>query len=95
MCFKQFPDLEEIWPYDHDDTSILAAPDDNMPNVSEVCTSFGLQDVAIEYEEEDFSTFATFKLFQQHIRPMLAKDNPKVSCPCSAAMIEVHLFNNL
>ena len=49
-----------------------------MPTVEEVCKSFGLNDVQIEYSEADFANFTTFKLFQQPIRPMLAKDNPKV-----------------
>lgn len=49
-----------------------------MPSVEDVCSSFGLTDVQIKYSEQDFQNLSSYKLFQQHIRPLLAKDNPKV-----------------
>lgn len=49
-----------------------------MPSVEDVCSSFGLTDVQIKYTEQDFQDLSSYKLFQQHIRPLLAKDNPKV-----------------
>ncbi|XP_024084977.1 chromodomain-helicase-DNA-binding protein Mi-2 homolog isoform X4 [Cimex lectularius] len=49
-----------------------------VPSVQEVCNLFGLTDVDIEYTEEDYLNLTTYKLFQQHVRPLLAKDNPKV-----------------
>ncbi|KAK9502140.1 hypothetical protein O3M35_012729 [Rhynocoris fuscipes] len=49
-----------------------------VPSVEEVCNLFGLTDVQIEYSEEDYQNLTTYKLFQQHVRPLLAKDNPKV-----------------
>ncbi|XP_073970313.1 chromodomain-helicase-DNA-binding protein Mi-2 homolog isoform X6 [Rhodnius prolixus] len=49
-----------------------------VPSVDEVCSLFGLTDVQIEYSEDDYQNLTTYKLFQQHVRPLLAKDNPKV-----------------
>lgn len=49
-----------------------------MPTVEEVCQTFSLTDVDIEYSEADYQNLTTYKLFQQHVRPLLAKDNPKV-----------------
>ncbi|XP_068214865.1 chromodomain-helicase-DNA-binding protein Mi-2 homolog isoform X13 [Palaemon carinicauda] len=60
---------------------------DQMPTVSEVCESFGLNDVDLEYSDQDYQTFTTYKLFQQHVRPLLAKENPRV--PVSKLMMLV------
>lgn len=49
-----------------------------MPSVEEVCQTFGLQDVSIDYTDADYQNLTTYKLFQQHVRPILAKENPKV-----------------
>lgn len=49
-----------------------------VPSVEEVCSLFGLTDVQIDYTEEDYQNLTTYKLFQQHVRPILAKDNQKV-----------------
>lgn len=49
-----------------------------MPTVEEVCSTFGLVDVDIEYAEEDFQNLTTYKSFQQHVRPILARENQKV-----------------
>lgn len=49
-----------------------------MPTIEEVCSTFGLTDVQIDYSEADFQNLTTYKLFQQHVRPLLAKENPKV-----------------
>lgn len=49
-----------------------------MPTIEEVCSTFGLQDVDIEYSESDFQNLTSYKLFQQHVRPLLTKENPKV-----------------
>lgn len=57
----------------------LSGGGDQMPTVAEVCESFGLNDVQIEYSENDYQTLTTYKLFQQHVRPLLAKENPRVS----------------
>lgn len=50
-----------------------------MPSVEEVCSSYGLNDVKIQYTEADYQNLTNYKFFQQHIRPILAKENPKVN----------------
>ncbi len=52
-----------------------------MPSVEEVCETFALTDVKITYSDADYLNLNSYKLFQQHVRPILAKENPKViSC---------------
>ncbi|XP_030750203.1 chromodomain-helicase-DNA-binding protein Mi-2 homolog isoform X2 [Sitophilus oryzae] len=58
-----------------------------MPTTEEVCSSFGLTDVDIEYSEQDMQNLTSYKLFQQHVRPLLMKENPKV--PMSKLMMLV------
>ncbi|XP_063922162.1 chromodomain-helicase-DNA-binding protein Mi-2 homolog [Zophobas morio] len=58
-----------------------------MPTIEEVCSTFGLTDVDLEYTETDFQNLTTYKLFQQHVRPLLTKENPKV--PMSKLMMLV------
>lgn len=58
-----------------------------MPTIEEVCTSFDLTDVEIEYTEDDYQNLLTYKMFQQYVRPILQKENPKV--PMSKLMMLV------
>lgn len=58
-----------------------------MPTIEEVCNSFDLTDVDIEFTDDDFQNLTTYKLFQQHVRPILQKENPKV--PMSKLMMLV------
>lgn len=58
-----------------------------MPTIDEVCSTFDLTDVDIEYSEDDFQNLITYKMFQQHVRPILQKENPKV--PMSKLMMLV------
>lgn len=58
-----------------------------MPTIEEVCSTFGLTDVQVDYSEQDYQNLTTYKLFQQHVRPLLAKENPKV--PMSKLMMLV------
>lgn len=58
-----------------------------MPTIEEVCNSFDLTDVTIEYSEEDYQNLITYKMFQLHVRPILQKENPKV--PMSKLMMLV------
>ncbi|VVC33210.1 Hypothetical protein CINCED_3A015046 [Cinara cedri] len=65
----------------HQPSTASASQDNNgtgMPSVEEVCQTFGLQDVTIDYSDADYQNLTTYKLFQQHVRPILAKENPKV-----------------
>ncbi|XP_058170277.1 chromodomain-helicase-DNA-binding protein Mi-2 homolog [Anopheles ziemanni] len=58
--------------------SAVVEEKEKMPSIQEVCSSFDLTDVKIEYSEEDFENLVTFKMFQTHVRPILTKENPKV-----------------
>lgn len=58
-----------------------------MPTIEEVCSTFDLTDVDIEYTENDYQNLVTYKMFQQHVRPILQKENPKV--PMSKLMMLV------
>lgn len=49
-----------------------------MPTIEEVCSTFGLNDVEIDYSDQDMQNLTSYKLFQQHVRPFLTKENPKV-----------------
>ncbi|XP_053689354.1 chromodomain-helicase-DNA-binding protein Mi-2 homolog isoform X2 [Sabethes cyaneus] len=61
--------------------------DYNMPSIEEVCATFDLTDVKIEYTDEDYENLVTYKNFHTHVRPILAKENPKV--PMSKLMMLV------
>lgn len=52
-----------------------------MPSVEDVCTAFNVTDVEIEYTDSDMQTLTSYKLFQQHVRPILQKENAKVPAP--------------
>uniref|UniRef100_A0A1B0D1P9 Uncharacterized protein n=1 Tax=Phlebotomus papatasi TaxID=29031 RepID=A0A1B0D1P9_PHLPP len=58
-----------------------------MPTVEEVCESFDITDIPIEYTEADFQNLVTYKMFQMHVRPILQKENPRV--PMSKLMMLV------
>lgn len=58
-----------------------------MPTIEEVCSTFDLTDVAIEYSDADYQNLVTYKMFQQHVRPILQKENPRV--PMSKLMMLV------
>ncbi|XP_015124257.1 chromodomain-helicase-DNA-binding protein Mi-2 homolog isoform X4 [Diachasma alloeum] len=68
-------------------TTQAQEPATGMPTIEEVCSTFGLTDVPIEYTDADFQNLTAYKLFQQHVRPALAKENPKV--PMSKLMMLV------
>ncbi|XP_066997701.2 chromodomain-helicase-DNA-binding protein Mi-2 homolog isoform X3 [Anabrus simplex] len=71
----------------HTPTSTVQDSNSGMPTVEEVCETFALTDVDVEYSDADFQNLTTYKLFQQHVRPLLAKENPKV--PMSKLMMLV------
>lgn len=53
--------------------------ENTLPTVAEVCEQLGLQDVEITYEDDDYRELQTYKYFQQHCRPLIQKENPKVN----------------
>ncbi|VVC89741.1 unnamed protein product [Leptidea sinapis] len=52
-------------------TSVASDSGSGMPTVEEVCTSFGLADVDIQYSDADLENLTSYKLFQQHVRPFI------------------------
>lgn len=58
-----------------------------LPDVEEVCRTFELNDVDIDFTEQDYQTIDSYKVFQQHVRHILQKENPKV--PMSKVMMLV------
>ncbi|XP_055907342.1 chromodomain-helicase-DNA-binding protein Mi-2 homolog isoform X2 [Eupeodes corollae] len=58
-----------------------ASSSSGMPSVEDVCTAFNVTDVEIEYTDSDMQTLTSYKLFQQHVRPILQKENAKVPAP--------------
>lgn len=64
-----------------------------MPTVEEVCSSFGLTDVEIPYTDADYENLTTYKLFQQHVRPMIVKENPKVIVVQNLTKLNLHYYN--
>jgi len=55
-----------------------SAPKETLPTVSEVCESFLLKDVNIQYTDVDFHNLMTYKQYAAQIRPLIQKENPKV-----------------
>lgn len=45
---------------------------------AQLCEDLGINNIEIKYTEEDYHTLVTYKLFNQHIRPMLLEKNPKL-----------------
>lgn len=64
-----------------------SSPSSDMPTIEEVCSTFDLTDVKMDYTENDYQNLITYKVFQQHVRPILQKENPKV--PMSKLMMLV------
>lgn len=54
-------------------------PTQAQKSSAEICTEFGLEDVILDYTDEDYQTLTNYKLFSQHIRPIIAKANPKIA----------------
>ena len=43
----------------------------------DIARRLGLANIELEYTEEDFETLTNYKLFREHIQPLLAEQNPK------------------
>lgn len=50
-----------------------------VKSAAEISEEYGLEDIELEYTDEDFQNLTTYKLFSQHIRPLIAKENPKLA----------------
>ena len=56
-----------------------AKTEKTQKSVAEICQEFDLEDVEYEYTEADYQNLTNYKLFSQHIRPLIAKANPKIA----------------
>ena len=45
---------------------------------AQLCQEMGITNIDIEYTPEDFQNLVTYKLFNQHIRPLLIEKNPRL-----------------
>ncbi|CAF0825687.1 unnamed protein product [Brachionus calyciflorus] len=45
---------------------------------AQLCQEMGITNIDIEYTPEDYQNLVTYKLFNQHIRPLLLEKNPKL-----------------
>lgn len=50
----------------------------SQKSVQEICDEYGLVDVDYEFTDADYQNLTSYKLFSQHIRPMIANSNPKI-----------------
>ena len=46
---------------------------------ADILEELGLEDIDYEYTDEDYQNLTSYKLFSQHIRPLIAKSNPKIA----------------
>nr|QVX32603.1 CHD3/4/5A [Platynereis dumerilii] len=53
----------------------------------EICAELKLNNVEIEYADEDFTTLTNYKLFSQHIRPLITEANPKIAMSKVVALV--------
>ncbi len=53
----------------------------SQKTVAEICAEHGLVDVDYEFTDVDYQNLTSYKLFSQHIRPLIAKCNPKIQMP--------------
>jgi chromodomain-helicase-DNA-binding protein 4 len=44
----------------------------------QLCEEYGIQNLDIKYTESDFQNLTTYKLFNQHIKPLIMAQNPKL-----------------
>ena len=54
---------------------------ENLPSVSVVCDSFGLNDVDLDYTEADYQNLTTYRLFRQTYQSRIEGANPKSPKP--------------
>lgn len=72
-------DLDET-NFDDDYSSIKSRrlKEKSQKSVKEICEEFGLEDIEYEFTEVDYQNLTSYKIFSQHIRPMIANNNPKI-----------------
>ena len=56
----------------------------DQKTAEEICVDYGINNVELEYDDEDFTSLTTFKLYTANIRPLIAAEN--VDVPVSKLM---------
>lgn len=46
---------------------------------ADIAAQLGLTNIELEYAPEDFEALTNYKLFREHIQPLLVEQNPKAS----------------
>lgn len=79
--FDEFDDddLDEA-NFDEDYSSIKSRrlKEKSQKTVKEICEEFDLEDIDYDYTDADYQNLTSYKIFSQHIRPLIAKTNPKI-----------------
>ena len=61
------------------ETQSKPSPETKMlPTIAQVCNDYGLNDVDLEYKDDDFINLTSYKLFQQRFRPRIHAENPGI-----------------
>ncbi|XGW08722.1 hypothetical protein V3C99_011215 [Haemonchus contortus] len=64
-------------------------PDPGTATSAEMCAALDIQDVAIEYTEEDYTTITSLKSFIHRVRPAILEANPKCNATKVYPLIQV------
>ncbi|KJH48544.1 CHDCT2 domain protein [Dictyocaulus viviparus] len=64
-------------------------PDPSITSSAEMCAALDIQDVTIEYTEEDYSTITNLKSFIHRVRPTILEANPKCNATKVYPLIQV------
>jgi hypothetical protein len=52
---------------------------DHLMTPEEVCAKHNLNNISVDYTDDNFRMWTSYKLFADNVRPLLCKENPKVS----------------
>ncbi|VDM73312.1 unnamed protein product [Strongylus vulgaris] len=64
-------------------------PDPATSTSADMCAALDIQDVTIEYTEEDYSTITNLKSFINRVRPTILESNPKCNATKVYPLIQV------
>ncbi|KAJ1348376.1 choline dehydrogenase 3 [Parelaphostrongylus tenuis] len=64
-------------------------PDPSITSSAEMCAALDVQDVPIEYTEEDYTTITNLKSFIHRVRPAILEANPKCNATKVYPLIQV------
>nr|XP_027204103.1 chromodomain-helicase-DNA-binding protein Mi-2 homolog [Dermatophagoides pteronyssinus] len=50
----------------------------SQKSVSEICDDLNIEDIDYEFTEADYQNLTSYKIFSNHLRPLIANKNPKI-----------------